>query len=723
MTFVNAPMLAAVAGALLPLVVHLLQRSRYRNVRWGAMMFLSEAGPRRDRRAKIRESILLAVRMGLVALLALALARPAIPPADAGADSPASVVILLDRSASMNVQESGPERMDSARRAALSALASLRPGDEAALILIPAQNPQPIRFTTDLPDLAATLGEVRAATVGGAEIKSGLQSAATLLAGAGNARRHIILIADRQAASWEGVTREFAKDFDAPFSSALAATMSISWIPVGGTEAGNVAIESVEFTSRPIIQNADAELEIRVRNFDTIPSVALPLTVSAGGRELVRTTLNLAPGATESIRTNVKFPTTGSQIVTTRIGASGLAGDDSAETAVDVIDAIGVLVVSGDERGTPGGEFRNESDFFRLALMPMSLADQPASDPANVRVVTADAWPLLDRARERVVVLANVPRLSEAQARQLEQFVYGGGGVLVAPGNLCRVDDYNANLWRDGGGLLPAALEYPVPSDGSQATTLAGMVLEHPIFRFAQRPDDPLPDVVIGRYFPVRAAEPRGKILANYSSGRPFIVEGQFGRGRVLLMTTSLDADWNTLPLSSFYLPLMQSCVRYLAGGMLGDRNLSSGDAIVTTIPFRDNLRVTMDGPPPGMNNVPVQMLPVEHGFEARFTNTARAGRYNLRIRYGTETETIPFIVRAPSSESDLTSLGRDRMNELQSILKLRVIEAEGPAVTEMLAGARRRRELWMPLMLGVILLSLVEIVLARRWMSPREDS
>ena len=49
--FLNVTMLAGIAGALLPLVVHLLSRSRYRTVDWGAMIFLQGAEARVLQRA------------------------------------------------------------------------------------------------------------------------------------------------------------------------------------------------------------------------------------------------------------------------------------------------------------------------------------------------------------------------------------------------------------------------------------------------------------------------------------------------------------------------------------------------------------------------------------------------------------------------------------------------------------------------------------------------
>src|SRR5438067_1846422 len=108
--FLNATMLAGIAGAVLPLVLHLLNRARYRNVEWGAMMFLGldETGQRRSSRFK--ELTLLALRMSIVAALAVALARPVAgslvsrTPAANQLDEPSSTAILLDRSGSMGYE-------------------------------------------------------------------------------------------------------------------------------------------------------------------------------------------------------------------------------------------------------------------------------------------------------------------------------------------------------------------------------------------------------------------------------------------------------------------------------------------------------------------------------------------------------------------------------------------------------------------------------------------
>src|SRR5262245_24171661 len=96
--FLNPLMLAGVGGAMLPLVLHLLARSRFRTVDWAAMMFLQGADPRQRQSTKLRQILLLLLRMALVALLSVALARPLVSDSFAAIASGGhvSAVLVID---------------------------------------------------------------------------------------------------------------------------------------------------------------------------------------------------------------------------------------------------------------------------------------------------------------------------------------------------------------------------------------------------------------------------------------------------------------------------------------------------------------------------------------------------------------------------------------------------------------------------------------------------
>ena len=292
--------------------------------------------------------------------------------------------------------------------------------------------------------------------------------------------------------------------------------------------------------------------------------------------------------------------------------------DDHIDAVVDVAAPIKVLVVSGDERPPPAsppprprlrpqgpaghGRLRSEADYLQVALAPYKAAKRKTGDLSTVDVVTADAWdgPTVQLAARwrpgrtprrrslasyQVVILANVERSNAARPRAVEQFAYDGGGLLIAPGILSRPQEYNDYLYRSGRGSSPRRC-------GSRRRTTARRRRRFPA---VTRPTRSSPSSAAGRTrscqrssggtSPMDRQPAVGRVLASYASGDPFLARVRRqarrpGRGRVLLMTTALDADWTTLPLTNFYLPFVQSAVRYLAAMPVRKSELKPGEPI-----------------------------------------------------------------------------------------------------------------------------------------------
>src|SRR6476646_8767608 len=103
MTFLQPFVLWGLPLLLVPIIIHLVNRMRHRTVHWAAMRFLLQATQSSTSHAKLRQWIILALRVLAVITLVLFLGRPlaggwlgwALAPA------PDALVILLDRSASM----------------------------------------------------------------------------------------------------------------------------------------------------------------------------------------------------------------------------------------------------------------------------------------------------------------------------------------------------------------------------------------------------------------------------------------------------------------------------------------------------------------------------------------------------------------------------------------------------------------------------------------------
>ena len=97
LTFSNAALLIGLAGAVVPLLLHLISRARYRSVDWGAMLFLEGLDARQQYSGRINQILLVALRMSVVAVLAMALAEPVLQQWSPEPDSAGAALRAADR--------------------------------------------------------------------------------------------------------------------------------------------------------------------------------------------------------------------------------------------------------------------------------------------------------------------------------------------------------------------------------------------------------------------------------------------------------------------------------------------------------------------------------------------------------------------------------------------------------------------------------------------------
>ncbi len=716
MTFRNPIMLVGLAAALVPLVLHLLNRARYRSVAWGAMMFLDGLEPRAYHGAKVKQWALLAARTALLGTLAVALARPVLP---AGAAPPVrqgrtAAVILLDTSASMSLNDNGRVRLDLAREAVLQLLSpGMKRGDDVWLLPLSERDPQlPPLYATDPQEMARRLKDVSSAS-GQADIAAGLRQAVQLLRKSEAPNHEIYVVCDRQAGSWRGVE---APTFAAEWRAIAPPTVRVMVIPVGTEDFDNVAVEAIDLVGEPFVIGQAGEVEVRLHNYGAVPRSAALLDVgvrTASGRRVTarQATISLPAGAVTRVPVPITFTEAGSAVVHAQVTAPGLPTDKRLDVSAEVIKDIRVLIVDGDERE---GTAQSASDFLRAALAPYRNAKR---DTATVTVTRPDVWTPADLADARVVVLANVGSFSEAQSRAIEQFIWDGGGVILAPGDQVRAENYNAQLrW------LPALLQPPTAESEAGLTALGAVEIGHPAFRFLKGRGEAAPPVAVRRYFP---AAPRlgSDVPASYTDGKPFMISRGLGRGRVVLMTTPVDTEWNGLPLTNVFLPLAQSLVRYAAGGPSGiavaRRNLLPGNPIVADfIEPLDPRTVTVSVPGGGKPDLlRLSMARGDFGGQVTYFGTYAPGVYRVSPRGPFDLRAQHFVIaEAPAAESDLTPLTDEQWDRIGRTIGCERIDPESGAVTVAQDAYRNGMELWLPLVGVAVVLSMIELSAARRW-------
>ena len=134
--FTNIGLLAGLAALAIPIVIHLLLKRKKQRLRFSTIQFFQKQDQQSTKNRKLRNLLLLAVRLLLLALLVLAFARPYLPQNQIGpaAGKRRQVIFVVDRSASMQANGTDGLRWERAKEAIQKILSGLKPEDRAALV-------------------------------------------------------------------------------------------------------------------------------------------------------------------------------------------------------------------------------------------------------------------------------------------------------------------------------------------------------------------------------------------------------------------------------------------------------------------------------------------------------------------------------------------------------------------------------------------------------------
>ena len=210
-------------------------------------------------------------------------------------------------------------------------------------------------------------------------------------------------------------------------------------------------------------------------------------------------------------------------------------------------------------------------------------------------------------------------------------------------------------------------------------------------------------------------SRPNAIVAARLSAGAPLLVEHKFGAGRVLLMTSSLDADWNSLPAKPDYVTFLHEAIFHLAA-VNPPRNVQPGSPLMlpvendsTAIDYRC-LTPTNEFLIPELHDAPRHSV-------LRIDDTTIAGRYIFQPRNlhaNPERHEQQFIVNFDRRESDLTPLDNRTKSALDERHQLTFI-GDTAGWAPRILQSHSRHEFWSVLMTAALIIFVLESVLTRR--------
>lgn len=567
MSFLNPFLLWALPLAAVPIVIHLLNRRRYRTVRWAAMEFLLRAMKRNRKRLRMEQWIVLALRTLAVLLLVLLVSRPQVSGTILGGTTTHHVVVL-DDSASMAHRAGIGTAFDAGKDAVAALaerLAEIRHGDVFTLALASnAARPALARAAVDHGLALRVRAEISPWTPGDGV----LDPAAALLAATKLARDQpdapqtaYHFVTDLRRRDWLGADGLANQALRGWLETLTPDTERFEVIAVGPSDSENLAVVDVRCDTRVCTLGVPLAFSIDIQNKGVAASGSVDLTVAIDEQSRVlHPVAPLEPGGRTTVVVRQTFHTAGPHGLTASLPADRFAVDDVRSLAFEVRSASKVILVDGD----PGtSEEESETYFLNVALNPRG----ETATGIDVRIAGEHEFGALapeELAEVDMIWMCNVSRPDDATLERLQRFLATGGGIVFWLGGQVDVERYNTALHDGGNGLLPVALtgvegdldapEHVHIADPDHA--LFARNTEELAFLFARW-------VQVGRHFGLRPPPDRPtRILLRVedSDGPPLMVASapERGRGPVIVIGTTADTHWTNWPITPVFMVMCQ---------------------------------------------------------------------------------------------------------------------------------------------------------------------
>jgi len=597
LSLLHAGLAAGATLAALPVILHLFMKQTPKHVIFPALRLIRERQKRSRTKLRIKNWLLLLARMALVALMALALARPSLfSQATLGdREVPTALGLVFDTSLSMGYTDKFKTRLDEAKERADEILKKT-PATSQVFVVDSAEPGVPVPLSP-----AAARKRIEGLALRAAQPRSlnaAVGQAYAAVADSDRPRHEVYILTDLAGSSWEKGRPVEGLDKIKEVKAGVG-TYILRLTP---KEAHDIAVVEAEPSESVATQGETVEIKALLRSrgpalervvefyLDDVPKGKQPVALPANGETTVRFT---TPKLDPSVPLHQGF-------VRVRGAPDPMSFDDVRYFTFKVQPAMKVLVVS---------DLEIDAEFVADALDPGSALLPPGA-PRTCQVERVRPEQFASRARDSLrkftcVFLLNVTQLAEADWGRLNDYVREGGGVVIGLGDRCRPENYNGPVAAQ---LVPAA---PSKVQDPKAETVFGKVSDfnHPLFnRYSKQLDAVLSQVPISHYWSVTPPE-GSRTLLTYSDGAPALVERVFQgvkTGRALLWTTPLarradrksPAAWNEFPQYWPFLAIQLQTVAYLAGIAAERLNFEAGQDVVLAIdPTRRFKNYVVQGP------------------------------------------------------------------------------------------------------------------------------
>jgi uncharacterized membrane protein len=556
MTFLNPAVLIGLAAASIPILIHLLNLRKLKKIEFSTLIFLKELQKNKIRRVRLKQWLLLALRVLIILMLVTAFARPTLEGISIGGTTSAAkttAVFILDDTFSMSVIDQKGSYFNQAIQTIKRLLNQLEEGDDVGLVLVSGDKDNELPLTSNINSLEERLNELKISGASGT-INSTLISASGLISKSKNFNKEIYLLTDFQKG-------RIAIDENISNLNQIL-NEKVKLYSFGFAEAAvyNIGIDALQVTTKIFEKGKPVRFEATVSNYSEQVVNNLVVSLFLGGKRSAQQSINFNPGETTVLQLEGITKQTGYVDAYVEIEDDDISMDNTRHASVYIPEVISVIILH---------ENIADTKFIKLALQlavengNINLNEQNLSRINSVQLSSYD-----------VVIL--VGGNENFNTDDLLAYLRNGGGVALFPSSVFELSGFQ-NLV--GEILLPSPSGIVIGSDeNSDPVDFDKTDFNHPVFQniFRDEQKKQIESPEINTYYKISPMG-KGNNLITLLDGSSFLGEYKIGNGKVFMFNVAPVLEWSDFPLKSIFAPLIYKSVYYLSAKRNADIGYISG--------------------------------------------------------------------------------------------------------------------------------------------------
>jgi hypothetical protein len=678
MNFLFPTFLIGLTAIAIPIIIHLFNFRKYKKVYFTNVQFLKELKQESDSKSKLKEWLILLMRILAISCLVFAFAQPFIPGKTKAIQGEKAISIYIDNSFSMESTNKKGTLLENAKLYATEIANTFNASDKFQLLTNDFEGKHQRLISKE--EFMEQLNEVKisSATKSLADVIKRQQD---FLQNSSSKNKRLFLLSD------------FQKNTTVFNKTDIDTSLVITCIPIASTEVNNVYIDSVWFET-PVQQFGTQQIihatVINKSNKD-IENGTLKLFIN--NQQVSLSSFNITAGNKTDASIGFTVKEKGMNKGTLSIEDYPITYDDQFYFSFSAQTTIHALVINGKETKTAGN--------FKSLMQNDSLFAYTENTEASID------YSLF--AKENIIVLNELSSLTSGLTAEVQKFVSNGGSVVLFPSKKADMTSYNLafqNL------LLPQITSFDTVRVKTQSINFEQVLYEGVFDKMNQQMDLPL---VLQHFEFKKTTGSSSQNIVLLQNDSPLIAQHQLGNGKIYVFAIPTDESCSNFLKHALFVPtLIKMAILSLKPSPIYYKT-ATNEAI--TIPSVSNfsdkpLHIIKDGKKTDL--IPEHRL--VNNATTLFTQNqlTEAGQYEV-VENTTVLKGLAF--NFDRKESDMNFYTKDDLQKQideKNIKNILVIEPNEKTLTNALQEATDGKKLWKLFLLLALAFLVIEILIIR---------